>query len=500
MESKKIIFLVAFFQIIGTCCLAQIKFEISYSSGRHDQARAITQTLDSGYAVVGSTVSYEGNTDVYLMKTDQFGTFLWAKRYGELGMEWGLDIVETTDSGLAILGYGHNNGVYDLLFIKTDKNGDSIYTKFIGEADWDFGYALKQTPDKGFILVGETYKTGTSKAYLVKLDSNGNTKWKKTFGTTLKSKFEDIIIARNGDFIMAGETQSFGNGKQVYLVRTDSLGNLIWEKNYGNPGTDFAKSITQINSGDFVFAGGTNTPPYTDLDNWAGKIDSMGNMIQSAPIIDYTPAGTTVQNDDWNETVLEFNDSLFFAGNRSYDNSEPGNIYIYYRYTNNIGTYISQGDFQKFISPDKETAYDSKKTSDGGVIFACTAENMDKTGVSSESSIYLIKMDSTMTYPHPFYNSISYQRDFTSISEKKTTIDFSIYPNPANNYFNISLDKYINEPITITIFDSFGKLILDEITSETKYQLDVSQYNSGIYFVRVNSKDVVTTKRLVISK
>jgi hypothetical protein len=495
MESKKIILLFVFLQIIGTICFAQIKFEYSYSTGRNDQARAITQTIDSGYAVVGSTVSYEGNTDIYLMKTDQFGTFLWAKRYGELGMEWGQDIVETTDSGLAILGYGHNNGVYDMLFIKTDKNGDSLFTKFIGEVDWDFGYALKQTPDKGFILVGETYKTGASKAYLVKIDSNGNTEWKKTFGGILKSKFEDVIIARNGDFIMAGETQAFGNGKQVYIVRTDSLGNLLWEKNYGNPGTDFAKSITQTNTSDFVFAGGTNTPPYTDLDNWAGKIDSTGNLIQSQVVIDYSPTPPSTQNNDWNETVVKHNDSLVFAGQRSYNNGEPGNIYIY-RYSNEINTGGYKDDFQKFISPNIETVYDSKMTYDNGVIFACTAEFMD----SSESNIYLIKLDSTMTYPHPYYNSLSHQKDYTSISKKEKKIDFSIYPNPSISITNINLGKFNEELVTITIFDSYGKLILNESTSETNYLFDVSNYNSGVYFVRVNSKDFVTTKRLVISK
>ncbi|MDA9261722.1 T9SS type A sorting domain-containing protein [Flavobacteriales bacterium] len=495
MKSKKIIFFIAFFQLIGTVCLAQIKFEISYSSGRNDQARAITQTSDSGYAVVGSTVSYEGNTDIYLLKTDQFGTFLWAKRFGELGMERGQDIIETTDGGLAILGYGHNNGVYDLLFIKTDKNGDSIYTKFIGEIDWDFGYALKQTSDKGFILVGETYKTGNSKAYLVKLDSNGNTVWKKTFGGNLKSKFEDVIIARNGDFVMAGETEAFGNGRQVYLVRTDTLGNLLWEKNYGNPGIDFAKSITQTNNGNFVFAGGTNSPPYTDIDNWAGKIDSLGNLIQNQVVIDYSPTPPSTQNDDWNETVVKHNDSLLFAGQRSYGGGEPGNIYIY-RYSHDITPSGYKDDFQKFMSPNIEIAYDSKVTYDNGIIIACTAEFID----SSESNIYLIKLDSTMAYPHPYYNSLTYQYDYTSLSENEKELNFSIYPNPANSFSTINLDDFNGDEVTITVFDSYGKLILNEKTSNNSFLFNISDNNSGIYFVRVKSQQIVITKRLIISK
>lgn len=495
MASKKIIFTLAFFQFIGAMSLAQIQFEYSYSTGRNDQARAITQTLDSGYAVIGSTVSYEGNSDVYLMKTDQFGIFSWAKRYGGLGMEQGQDIVETVDSGLAILGYGHNQGVYDMLFIKTDKNGDSLYTKFIGEADWDFGYALKQTPDKGYILAGETYANGESKAYLVKLDSNGNTEWKKTFGGTVNSKFKDILIAQNGDFVMAGETEAFGNGRQAYVVRTDSLGTLIWEQNYGNPGIDFANSITELNSGDFVFAGGTNFPPYPDIDNWAVKIDGLGTIIQAEIVLDYSSTSPTTQNDDWNETVLNYNDSLVFAGQRSYNSSEPGNIYIY-RFTNTLGAGGYQSDYQKFISPDTETVYDSKHTFDNGVIFACSAEFMD----TSESSIYLIKMDSTMTYPHPYYNSISYQNDYTALGEKETKTDFGIYPNPSHSFATIELNKFNSEQVTISVFDSYGKLILNETTSKNNYLIDATSFYSGIYFVRVHSNDFVTTKRLVISK
>ena len=121
--------------------------------------------------------------------------------------------------------------------------------------------------------------------------------------------------------------------------------------------------------------------------------------------------------------------------------------------------------FKKFISPDKETAYDSKKTFDNGVIFACSAEFMD----TSESNIYLIKLDSTMAYPHPYYNSLTHQNDYTSISKKEKKKEFSIYPNPSSSIANVNLRKFNEELVTITIFDSYGKLILNESTSEINY-------------------------------
>ncbi|MGB1041621.1 MAG: hypothetical protein ACPGVD_12160, partial [Flavobacteriales bacterium] len=106
--------------LISNLGFSQIQFEISYSTGRNDQARAIVQTFDDGYAVIGSTENYDGNTDVYLMKVDVNGSFLWAKRYGGYGMDGGEDIIQTPDSGFAIVGYGQPNNNYDVFFIRTD--------------------------------------------------------------------------------------------------------------------------------------------------------------------------------------------------------------------------------------------------------------------------------------------------------------------------------------------------------------------------------------------
>lgn len=492
---QHIILLFVFISSFDSLLISQISFEISYSTGRNDQARAITQTADSGYVVVGSTVNYNGNTDVYLMKVDQYGTFLWAKRFGGSGVDWGQDIVETTDSGFAIVGFGQQAGNYDMLFIRTDKSGNLLYSKFIGETDWDFGYGLKQTSDKGFILAGESFTSGVSKGYLVKLDSTGTTTWKKTYGGSVKNKFEDVIITAGGGFVMVGETESFGNGKQAYAVRTSSTGGLIWEKNYGNPGIDFAKSVTEIATGEYIITGGTNTPPNSDIDNWAMKINATGNPVQSHTVLDYTSTTPIVENDDWNEVVITFKDSLVFAGKRSFDQAEPGNIYIY-RYTHDLVS-GNLGGFQKFISAQEEIAYDAKMTKDDGIIFACTGASLD----TSASSIYLIKMDSTLQYPHPFYNSLSFQNDYTRLEETPShTKVVSIYPNPVQNKALIELHGYSNKPVTITVVDTYGKMLYSDVTKKELYEINFSSFKGGIYFVRISTQENVITKKIIVAK
>lgn len=480
--------------LCATTIYSQQTFEIAYSTGRNDQARAVTQCADNGYAVIGSTVNYNASTDVYMMKTDASGTLAWAKRFGGLGLDGGEDIIELSDSGFGIVGYTQTNGNYNLYFLRTDKLGDTLFTKSIGGTDWDFGYSLQPTSDNGFILAGSSTVSGKSKAYLVKLDSNGNTLWEKTYGGTQESKFEDIIISSSGDYLMAGYSTSFGNGKQAYLAKTDTAGNLLWEKNYGNPGEDFAKSIVELNTGEIILAGATNTIPYPDLDGWGVKVTSSGTFIENQIVYDYTATLPIIENDDWNQFVVTHNDSLVFGGSRSYEATEQGNVFLY-RYTQNL-TYPAGfvSDYQKFVSRGKDIAYDAKITSDNGVIIACTGEFFD----SSQASIYLIKLDSTLAWPLPFFNSISFQNDYTAVPEIEKEISLNVFPNPASRYFVIETDV-TNNPKNIKVIGMNGKMMYSS-NFNNSLKIDVTSWKSGVYFVQLQSQNQLITRKIVVTK
>ncbi len=491
---KNLFLYLAIFCLMPVSIFSQQTFEFAYSTGRNDQARAVTQCADNGFAVIGSTVNYDSNTDMYLMKTDVNGSFLWAKRIGGLGLDGGEDIIELSDSGLGIVGYTQNEGSYDMYFVRTDKFGDTLFTKSIGGTNWDFGYSLQITSHNGFILAGSTSVNGKSKAYLVKLDSTGNVIWKKNYGGGQESKFEDIIISSSGEYLMAGYSTSFGNGKQAYLVKTDTAGNLIWEKNYGNPGEDFAKSIVELSTGEIVISGATNTIPYPDLDGWGVKVTSTGTFIENQIVYDYTATLPVAENDDWNQFVITHNDSLLFGGSRSYETSEPGNVFLY-RYTQNL-TYPAGfvSDYQKFIGRGQDVAYDAKVTHDNGVIIACTGEFFD----TSQASIYLIKLDSTLAWPLPFFNSISFQNDYTSVQEIGNETNLTIYPNPVVNSFSIQSNDMTFTGI-LSVIGINGKKIHSEQFSGTSF-IDASEWKSGIYIVRLETKTQVISKKIVVTK
>jgi hypothetical protein len=472
---------------------SQMNFENSYSTGGYDYARAITQTSDSGYVTVGSTEGNFGLSDLYLLKIFPNGDIQWGKRYGGTNVDFGQDIIETYDSNLMIVGYTNSNinSDYDIYLVKTNALGDSIFTKTISWNDWDFAYSLQETADSGYIIAGETYQNGNSDALLIKTNSNGDTLWTKTYGGANDDKFEKVIIAANGDFIMAGTTESFGNQKQAYVLKTDNSGNIIWEKNFGNAQDDFAKSIIEISTNELLFAGATNTPPETDYDNWIVKIDANGSFVGNSKVTDFG-GSPTVQNDDYYETIIEIRDSIVAGGNRSYKYSDPGNVYL--EIQNKI---INSGrTFLKFVSEDFESIHDIKKCKDGGIILACSSEGLSSGG----SSIYLIKIDSNLSFPSDAANSISTKFDVSSVEDQTTKneiIKIICYPNPASNNisFNIQND---NKNYKIIITDITGKTI-DVITNSlAKINYNISKLKNGIYLANFYLNDTFVNQTKII--
>ena len=108
--------------------------------------------------MVGSTGSFgNGNSDIYMVKTDSVGKYQWSNTYGGLNTDWGLKVEQTADSGFVIAGYTNSFGSsdYDIYFVRTNPIGDTLWTKRYGSFGWDFGNDIKQTPDGGFILAGQ---------------------------------------------------------------------------------------------------------------------------------------------------------------------------------------------------------------------------------------------------------------------------------------------------------------------------------------------------------
>ena len=227
-----------------------------------DGGNSVWETKDHGFIITGETYSYgNGTVNAYLIRTDDKGDTLWTRTFGGNGIEQGNSVQETADGGFIITGRTNSFGAgdYDVYLIRTNNKGRKMWMQTFGGTGNEDGRSVRQTKDGGFIIAGYTrsYDLGGADIFLIRTDKDGNQIWIQTYGGTIDDLGNAAEETHDGGFVVAGHSNSFGNGVQVYLIRTDMHGNRIWEYTYGEKSDDFGNSVDQTSDGGFVIAGST---------------------------------------------------------------------------------------------------------------------------------------------------------------------------------------------------------------------------------------------------
>ncbi|MBI5492870.1 MAG: hypothetical protein HY893_08065 [Deltaproteobacteria bacterium] len=256
----------------------------TYGGVAADFARSIQNTSDGGYIVAGATRSYgAGHRDVWLIKIAADGVEQWDRTYGGADWDYGRSVRQTSDGGYIVAGYtaSYGAGSDDVYLIKTDAAGNASWTRTFGGFYRDYGFYVKQTSDGGYVITGETDRTGAMDydLWLIKTDAEGNRLWDRTFGGPGEDRGRAVEELPGSGFIIAGYTSSYGNGGADYwLIRTDALGNKLWDRTFGGPGEDLARSLVLTSDGGYLLTGFTESFGAGLYDIWAVKTDSNGNM------------------------------------------------------------------------------------------------------------------------------------------------------------------------------------------------------------------------------
>jgi hypothetical protein len=186
-----------------------------------------------------------------------------AKTYGGTYSDFASSVQQTSDGGYIVVGYTYSFGAgysNDIFFIKTDANGNIISAKTYGGTGWDEASSVRQTSDGGYIVAGLTnsFGAGSDDIFLIKTDAYGNIIWAKTYGGTDNDVASSVQQTSDGGYIVAGRTNSFGAGSDdIFLIKTDAYGNIIWAKTYGRTYWDNASSVQQTSDGGYIVAGRT---------------------------------------------------------------------------------------------------------------------------------------------------------------------------------------------------------------------------------------------------
>ena len=510
-----------------------------------------------GGSFTGSTISF-GNTvltnsnslgllDIFLVKYDSSGNVIWATSAGNSSSEEEINDIKTDASGnILVTGYFNGNsitfgsitlinsnpGAYnnDIFIVKYDSSGTVIWAHSGGGIFDDVATSVATDANGNVFITGRynstdiTFDTTTLinagstfyDLFLVKYDSSGNLLWAKTFGNIYDDLGYCVVADASGNVYVTGyfsastiafdtiTLNNFGNDIDVFIAKFDGNGNVLWAESAGNSEGDYGVSLATDASGNVFLAGMfrsnqinfggivlLNTSNFNFDDIFLVKYNSSGQVIWARKAggsnHDYIESISTDANGNllmvgtfWSNTIT-FNSTLL-------SNTNPGgggsDIFIAkYNAIGNLlwakgagGAYSDRG--QKVAIDPSGKIYITGLSRSPSITFGAT------TLINSGGyDIYIAKLDSAMT---------------TGIESYNNTNAFSIYPNPASDLLTVSRQLFAkSEIVTITITDITGKIIYSTTSITPKTKINIKEFSPGFYIVEIKSSEFIVTQKIV---
>jgi len=365
----------------GGTTTAQITFQKTFGGGALEYAESVRQTSDNGYIIVGTSRTFSfPDKNIYLIKTDYTGNMEWSKTFGGSDWDFGKSVIQSQDKGYVIAGYtsSYGAGDYDMYLLKLDSNGILSWSKTYGGTISETVHSHNQTSDGGYIITGSTnsYGAGLKDVYLIKTDIDGNLMWSKTFGNSNSNIGYHVEQTTDGGYIISGRTADT-TGWDVYLIKTDANGTLQWSKNIIGPGNEEGFYVKQTTDGSYIILGYTIGVGTGYYDVYLIKTDTSGNVQWTK-----TYGSTDSSYGEFGYSIQQtFDNGYIICGYVQTNFSGP--IYVLLIKIDEFGNI----QWNKIFGNGDELGYSVQETSDGGYIVAGKSFNL----AGGNWSAYLIK-------------------------------------------------------------------------------------------------------------
>ncbi len=378
-----------------------------YPTATFESFQSVISTIDKGYLAVGFSslfIEVNGSFDyigpkLYVNKTDSLGHTIWDKIYNiedsienfgnsVLGLEDGTFVIAGQKIDKEISGTRINRDCY---VIKINAVGDTLWTKkyALGQGvssnpDFESFRKIIKTNDNGFVVMGySSHFLGNKwKTYLIKIDSIGNKEWEKIYNSRSENECAWNMIEIGDGYLMTGFTDNTSdNIRRWYILKIDSIGNVIWEKIYGGNHYNVAGGITSTKDGCYIISGGHYISS-TNNQGWLVKIDQEGTMLWEKKFGGF-------YEDELNSPVEMEDGCIVVVGSSKSFGTQLNNSDGWIIKTDPNGNLL----WERVYGLDNgysDYLYDIKSTDDGGFI-ACgqTRNNLD----STYQNAWLIKAD-----------------------------------------------------------------------------------------------------------
>lgn len=384
----------------------------TYGDSAPDTTFSIQQTKDSGYIAAGSTSSSgEGQNDVWVLKLDKKGNIVWQRTYGGRNIDQANSIQQTKDNGYIVVGntLSFGAGSADFWVLKLDERGDVLWQKTYGGPDNEHNPSIQQTKDSSYIVAGNSTFLGSSvDLWVLRLDKEGNILWQKIYGGPNNDFFRSIQQTKDNGYIVAGDTHSSGADSGLWVLKLDKEGDIVWKKIYNRSGSDYASAINQTTDGGYIVSGSTQPSVGSPSDFWVLKLDEHGNIVwqktYGGPDIDIA---YSIQQTKDSGYIVAGNTHSFGAGQIDFwvlKLDEEGNI----RWQKTYGGFKSE--FLESI----------QQTKDGGYIFTGFTSSFGAGGFDS----WFLKVDANGNISEfcPFGQNTSIIPDETSVIAQDSSV------------------------------------------------------------------------------
>jgi hypothetical protein len=391
--------------------------------------------------------------------------------------------------------------------LKFDTNLDTLWLRFYTDKGTNIPEQIKQLPNGQFVLTGTDYDSTQNRtgAFLMLADVQGNYLWHKTYYEPDSFSLfpKHVYLAPNGGFLMAGTRRVIGfdffETRDPILMRTDSLGNLLWQKTYGGNSYDDIANAGYLNGRIILFYCQQVRPylsRYISGPVFQKVSDVDGSVVQTKNFPFIESLGMTSF-----QMVLE-EDKIIGVGSFFDHFSNEPETPVGKGYTLAVDTNFNPLWFRYYAlrdsTPDpgeRSYLYDLRPTSDGGYVGAGYVLVFDtaNTGANLGYTAWIIKLDSNGCLRPSCDNRIS-KPEFSQEEEML----LSIYPNPAKDHINISMPDA--KEAQIELVDAYGRVVQSTVLHQGNALLTLNPpLPSGLYFVRViREHSKVYNRRIIL--
>jgi len=408
-----------------------------------------------------------GSGDIMVFNMDRDGLIEWIKYFGTVDFDAPADMVELPDGDLVIVGQTNttlHNGK-EVLLMRVNKYGDQFWQRTYGtSSDADKPQKLLKSSFGGFIIAGEMARMKN----ILRTNDNGNVKWNYSYGEgTLFDMAENPV---NGDLFVCGRVMNNMKGQSsIYVMRTDSSGNVLWAKMMGNDNGETAYTLSCNDDFSTIYiAGEYQVDTAFAADAFAAGINAADGVILWAKLY-----GTPKKDVIYDNMVYKGSSLLYIGYTEGYDTTFQ-NVYLV-----------------------KTSLYGTS-----GCMESCLLSVIDSTLNMFPDSLILTvdtvdQWVSSVCYPPSLITPQQITLCTTESIEDKEDVAVRIYPNPAEDF--LIVDYNLKNGEIIEIYNETGQRIPFYFTcSEKSVKISTVGFSRGVYLLKIVGGSSLFTQKVII--